>query len=460
MKTKILNEVLGYQQNWLRDTSRFKIGLWARQTGKDYTCAAEAVFDCVQNPKTHWLILACGERQARESLEKAKEWALTAYEKHSAHLPRVSIKRESATEIRFANGSRITALPAKPGTIRGYSANIILTEFAFHDDPEAMWKAIFPTVSNSLRGGEKKVRIISTPNGQGNFFHELWTNSKIFRPFKTTIHDAKKAGLQIDLEALKAGLLDTEAWAQEYECEFADQSSVLLPYELIEPCEVAEATQTSSPDILSRSFHAEVHHTPEIYLGIDFGRKQDLTVCWVLEKLRPNLNRNPNLNPSPSFCSATSPSFMTREVLVLRRTPTPAQIEALRPRVRLARKVCVDYTGAGVGLGDALKQEFGSKVELCTFTTALKEEIFVKLRAGFERRALWIPKNTEIREDLHSVHRVVSNSGQISYRASRTADGHSDRCTALALALRAGETATVIGGASNVGRRLPFLAGY
>ncbi|MGZ8901433.1 MAG: terminase large subunit domain-containing protein, partial [Limisphaerales bacterium] len=126
--------------------------------------------------------------------------------------------------------------------------------------------------------------------------------------------------------------------------------------------------------------------------------------------------------------------------------------EALRPRVRLARKVCVDYTGAGVGLGDALKQEFGSKVELCTFTAGLKEEIFVKLRAGFERRALWIPKSTGIREDLHSIHRVVSPSGQIIFRASRTADGHSDRCTALALALRAAESAPVSACASNVGR--------
>ena len=30
-----------YQVAWLRDTSQFKIGLWSRQTGKDYTCAAE-----------------------------------------------------------------------------------------------------------------------------------------------------------------------------------------------------------------------------------------------------------------------------------------------------------------------------------------------------------------------------------------------------------------------------------
>jgi phage FluMu gp28-like protein len=166
------------------------------------------------------------------------------------------------------------------------------------------------------------------------------------------------------------------------------------------------------------------------------------------------------------------PSFITREVLVLRRTPTPAQIELLRPRVQRARRVCIDYTGAGIGLDDALAQEFGGgarlhpsqhsptgKVELCTFTAGLKEEIFIKLRAAFERRSIFIPRSSDIREDLHSVHRVVSNSGHISFRASRTADGHSDRCTALALALRAATSAPLIACAAAIGRKLPMYGG-
>jgi phage FluMu gp28-like protein len=43
-----------------------------------------------------------------------------------------------AAEVRFANGSRITALPANPATARGYSANVVLDEFAFHDNPLAI----------------------------------------------------------------------------------------------------------------------------------------------------------------------------------------------------------------------------------------------------------------------------------------------------------------------------------
>jgi phage FluMu gp28-like protein len=56
---------------------------------------------------------------------------------------------------------------------------------------------------------------------------------------------------------------------------------------------------------------------------------------------------------------------------------------------------------------------------------------------AFEKRSLRVPISRAIREDLHSVNRVSTPAGQITYRAPHSADGHADRCTALALALRA-----------------------
>jgi hypothetical protein len=145
---------------------------------------------------------------------------------------------------------------------------------------------------------------------------------------------------------------------------------------------------------------------------------------------------------------------VTREVLTIKNTSTPEQIEILRPRLQRCRRVCLDYTGSGVGLGDYLVKEFGdcspgaltgspfgstarpartAKIELCQFTTTLKSELFPRLRAAFEQRLLRIPISREIREDLHAIQRCVTQSGQITYRAPNTADGHSDRTTALAL---------------------------
>src|SRR4051812_3666319 len=195
MNSTILNHLglLPYQSAFAANTARFKIGLWARQTGKDHTATAEAVLDCLQHPGTTWIILAASERQALESLAKAKEWAqilklqIDEYNEtgvaRASGLPLAGVSpasaspRLSAAEIKWSNGSRLLALPANPQTIRGYSANLILTEFAFYENPDAIWRAIYPAISNPLRGGVKKLRIISTPNGLNNKLAQLWHNN-------------------------------------------------------------------------------------------------------------------------------------------------------------------------------------------------------------------------------------------------------------------------------------------
>lgn len=411
-----------YQQRWLQDESRFKIGLWARQTGKDYTSSAEAIFDMLLRPKTTWVILAASERQSLETLQKAIEWT----EQLNNEIDEQEIRRPhpgallKAGEIRWSNGSRLIALPARPQTVRGFSANLVLTEFAFHDDPEAIWRAIYPSISNPLRGGKKKLRIISTPNGRDNLFAKLWHTSN-YSTHRVTIHDAVREGLPIDLEELRSGLNDPEAWQQEYDCNFLDTASVLLPYDLILKNEDHNAT-------VAADFSQPSAHT-RWFAGIDFGRKHDRTVCWMLELVGDVL--------------------WTREVLVLDCVPTPEQIEILRSRLNRASRVCFDATGPGLGLGDFLAREFGEctahdptslgKVELCQFNTALKNELFSKLRLVLELHRLRLPFDIEVREDLHSMQRVIQPSGEVAYRAPRTAAGHSDRCTALALALRAAE---------------------
>jgi len=445
--------LLDYQFRFAFDFSRFKIGLWARQTGKDHTAAAEAVYDCAHHPDSTWLILAAGERQALETLAKARDWAgeqrLDAHDylerplSHWAASAGSTAARTRAGELRWKNGSRLIALPANAQTIRGYSANLILTEFAFHENPGEIWKAIYPAISNPLSGGPKKLRIISTPNGLNNKFAELWHQAEGYAKSKVTIHDAIRQGLPVDAAELEKHLGDPDAWKQEYLCEFADTAEVLLPYELITPCEHESAA--ASPDgVPSRG---------ALFAGIDFGRKEHLTVCWIMERVP--IHTFPLLNPRlpGALPGGPAPNYLvTREVMVLRNCPTPDQLDQLRPRLRHCQRVCVDASGPGIGLADHLAREFGEhvpggragdpparhgKVELCQFTPGLKNDLFPRLREAFEARQLAIPVEPEIREDLHLLQRRVSAEGKVSYRAARTPDGHADRATALALALRA-----------------------
>ena len=53
------NEImLPDQRDWVFGQSRFKIGLWARQTGKSIDCAAEAVECALGRPRTEWVVLS------------------------------------------------------------------------------------------------------------------------------------------------------------------------------------------------------------------------------------------------------------------------------------------------------------------------------------------------------------------------------------------------------------------
>ena len=140
-----------------------------------------------------------------------------------------------------------------------------------------------------------------------------------------------------------------------------DSSTVMFPYDLIAPCESEQATETmvgTMAGAASTSTSSHLSSGPSfvvpplggsgcgpLYAGIDFGRKHHLTVCWILERLPA----------SAGIYSASSPQlFITREVLCLKNTSTPEQLEILRPRLQRCRKICLDYTGAGIGLGDYL----------------------------------------------------------------------------------------------------------
>jgi phage FluMu gp28-like protein len=431
------------QRKFVDDGSQYKIGVTTRQWGKSTTTSGEAVHDALTDPGTKWVCMSAGERQSVEWLGKAKEW-VAAYkmviEDVAEDRGGIAEGLLRSSEILLNNGSKIIAIPANPSTARGYSANTILDEFAYHEDPDAIWAAMFPATTNALAGtflqrwramlaGEStdirrnmKLRVVSTFNGRNNKFFNLYDKAAAngYSVHKVTIYDAIADGMPLDADKLRKALDDPDAWAQEYECEPMDSSSVLLPYDLIATCESVEATRNVPPE-----FWFGTQPGP-LYMGIDFARKIDLSVAWTDEML--------------------GDVAQAREVLEMKAMSTPDQIDLLRPRIAKVRRVALDYTGPGVGMGDYLVKEFGEwnpdrhqfgKIELVTFSQTAKVDLFSKLRMAFEARRLRVPIDRAIREDLHSVCRVVSNNGGVTYRAPHSADGHADRCTAKALATRA-----------------------
>lgn len=416
--------LLEYQFDNFHDRERFKISLMSRQSGKDFTSEGEAAEDCNARPGTEWMVAAPSERQALDSLEQGKTWAqafdlvVDDYQEEREGGSETLLK---SAEIIYSNGSKVRAVPGRPDTVRGRSANLLLTEFDFFDDPGATWRAILPSITNPLKGGEKRVRLITTPNGKGGAADKIWSKNEIgktkWSKHLVTIYHAVLMGLPVDIAQLREMFDDPDGWAQEFECKFLDGSNVLLPYELIGTCESFEASEVWN---LSDAIGGGACFT-----GIDFGRQNDPSVAVTLQRVGGLL--------------------VTREVNVMKQVSSPDQQDKMRGAIKGSLRTCFDYTGPGIGLGDFLAKEHGEwkpeqhkmgKVELCTFSAGFKRLIFPRLRRAFEQRELLIPISRAIREDLHAMMQTF-NGGEYNYWSPRTKEGHSDICTAYALALRA-----------------------
>lgn len=416
--------LLEYQFSYFHDRSRFKISLQSRQSGKDFTSQAEIAEDLHARPGTEWMTAAPSERQALDSLEQGKTWAEAfglVVEDYIEQREGGSETLLKSAEIRLSNGSKNRAVPGRPNTVRGRSANILITEFDFLEDPPETWRAILPSITNPLKGGEKKVRLITTPNGKGGAADKIWNKPEIgktkWSKHMVTIYDAVLMGLPVDIEQLKEMFDDPDGWAQEFECRFLDGSNVLLPYELIATCESLEATEVWNI--------ADAIGGGPCFTGIDFGRQNDPSVAVTLQRVGGLL--------------------VTREVNVMKQVSSPDQQDKMRGAIAGSQRTCFDYTGPGIGLGDYLVKEHGQfkpeshllgKVELCNFSAGFKRLIFPRLRRAFEQKEILIPISRVIREDLHAMYQQFSGT-EYNYWSPRTKEGHSDICTAYALAVRA-----------------------
>ena len=398
--------LLPYQREFVKGVKEHKFSIWnaSRQIGKSFAVSLLAVDRALEKPRSTIMVVSASERQAVELLTKVKL--------HVEVLKRLGKKlnvdvfedvKTNVHRVEFPNGSRIISVPANPDTVRGFTSDLlILDEFAFVQQDEELWKAVFPMIT---RKKDSKLVITSTPKGKSNMFYKLWTEAEkdpLWYKQTTTIYDAVEKGLDIDVEALKRGIKNEDAWRQEYLCQFIDETGAFLPYELIQSCEVP-------PDEILASDLRELRG--DIFVGVDVGRRKDLTVISVLEKVGTVL--------------------FLRKIEILKKLPFSKQFEILDHITAYARRVAIDETGIGMQLAEELQ------VIPVYFSGKVKEEIATKLKSKFEDRLIQIPADKNLREDLHSVERTVTPAGNIKLEAKRSETGHADRFWSLALAVHA-----------------------
>jgi phage FluMu gp28-like protein len=406
-----------YQKRWLLDDARFKIGMFARQTGKTFTTTLELVDDCFEaeaaGRKARWVILSRGERQAKEAIDEGVKKHAKAYrlaiQEIEGEFKGASGERYTQLDVILPGGSKITALPANPDTARGFSANVFLDEFAFHADSRKIWTALFPVISNGW-----KLRITSTPNGKGNKFYELMTDKKLASVWSrhlVDIHQAVKDGLPRNVEEMRLALNDEDSWAQEFELKWLDEASAWISFDLIDGVEH------------DRAGRPENYTGGPCFLGVDIGARHDLFVIWVLEQV--------------------GDVFWTREIISRKRIKFAEQDELLADVFRRYNVIrcCMDQTGMGEKPVEDAQREHGmSRVEGVIFSGPTKLALATIGKEAFEDKRLRIPLgDRDLRADLHKLQKVKSPTGAPRFVADSDDAGHADRAWALFLALNAGD---------------------
>lgn len=404
--------LFAYQRRWFLDRSRFKIGKFARQTGKTFTTTLEVVDDCYEQAllgkRARWVILSRGERQAREAMNEGVKLHAQAYGmaiEASEFDWQGAAGSYRALEVELPHGSKITALPANPDTARGFSSNVFLDEFAFHKDSGAIWKALFPVISAGW-----KLRVTSTPNGKSGKFYELDTGKdEAWSRHVVDIYEAVRDGLPRDIEELRAGIADEDAWAQEYELRYLDEASAWLSYDLIAACEDPAA---GDPD----GYQGGV-----CFVGRDIGRRHDLHVIWVWEKIGDVLWERERIEQKRASFADMDMAF-----------------DEIMRRYRVGR-ACIDQTGMGEKVVEDAQRRYGSRIEGVLFTGPNKLVMATRGKEHFEDRRVRITEgDPALRADLHKLRKVASPTGAPRFVAERD-DDHADRTWAAFLGIHAAD---------------------
>ncbi len=425
-----------YQRRYLADRARFKAGMWSRQTGKTFTTTLEAVLDVLEAEAEgrvcRWTILSVSQARALDAMDNGVKLHLRAI---GVAFEALDVPLDVDTLVHTVRigqrGSYIRAVAAKPSTARGMSDNLILDEFAHHQDNRAIWTALLPVVSRP----DLRLRVISTPNGRGDKFYEIMTEPEgLFSRHVVSIYDAVADGLPRNPAELKKAMGDPTAWAQEFECQFVDGATSWLPYELIDGCEDADAPG--------------VYQGGPVYVGMDFAARGDMTVIAVLELVGDVL--------------------WLRELIELRATSFAEQLTTLDRVMRDYRVVraALDQTGLGeMPVQEAQRRHGSYRVEGVLFSVTRKLDMATALKERMEDKRLRLPVgNAPLRQDLHSVQRVAGATGAPRLVAERQDGSHADRFWAIALATAAAHQPRVPIEFKSAGQRtaasLPFNSNW
>lgn len=244
--------------------------------------------------------------------------------------------------------------------------------------------------------------------------------------------------------------MDLEQFQQEYELLHMDESVSFFPIDLINQCvyeividdifmlddEYSEKLpfpiQDKYKDVdfklyenvedLQRAVQ-ENKVNPSLIAGYDVGRKKHAGELVILEEI----GSDPSLQ-------------IVRHLKTFKHTKFKAQKAYLKncldgfPQLKLA----IDEGGIGMDMSEELA-DYSWRTSPISFSNSWKEEVCSDFRIRLEESTIALPNKKEVKNQIHSIKRKVTESGRFMFDAEKNREHHGDVFWAIAMASSMGE---------------------
>jgi len=417
-----LGATFKYQQDIIACKDKFRTVKKPRQAGMTTAFAIEALIDAVINTDYVICIVSPTSRQSARMMRYIKK-ALRKFEKKMGKI--IPTEKFTSEEVFFHWGSEIYSLPNNPLGIQGIDCNhAIIDEAGLFGQREG--EAIMDAIVGSLSAKEGRLTASGKPRGKQGMLWQFWdphsSRFKEFTHFGITWKDrgAEDPSYAREVEGHKR-ILSKLQFAETYEAEFVDEGVLIFPHTLLE---AAQELWKSKRYVMSPPMGAPQYNVPR-YIGVDFGRKRNLTEIHVLEK-------DDKILRTFTMKSLDNMNFEDQKVW----------IDGLIGRIKPI--MCkVDERGMGLPLLDYLQRKWGESVvqPLNLSNGKTKEHAILQCRNAFTDLQIAIPDDEGLYEQLHSYQKEYTDAGNVKYfgKVSET-DFLDDKVIALVAAVDAAQS--------------------
>lgn len=264
-----------WQRDWLKDRSKFKVALKARQLGYTTVSTLEAAIEAAIHPGLSVYLVSTTQDNAKKLLRQVRERWLPALQL-CGH-PGLRIAKDSEDEIALSNGARIYAIANEPARMRGNPGVYFFDEMAFWERRklEEIMDGVQPTVASQLNPTSRFIAL-STPWFEEGIYYELCKADvyKFFSRHEIDIYKAVRQGLPFDIDKVRAQMT-SERWHREYCCGFLKGGTTYFSREgllLLDAPKLITGIDPWARDLV------------EIFIGVDLAKISDFTAIVVLAK--------------------------------------------------------------------------------------------------------------------------------------------------------------------------------